>query len=100
MSDKTGAPEAPDPFDWNPPDSPRETWSDADWLRDMARANFVTEDIERADKIARTLEYLSRYKSVVESVIADFAERHAGEGVWQWAFASAIRERLEGQRDT
>jgi hypothetical protein len=89
-----------DPYAWTAPAGPPESWPDADWLRAEARANFVIEDIERADKIARTLEYLSRYKSVVESVIADFAERHAGEGVWQWAFASAIRERLEGQRDS
>jgi hypothetical protein len=55
MSDKTGAPEAPDPYVWTAPDAPRETWSDADWLRAEARANFVTEDIERADRIADQL---------------------------------------------
>jgi hypothetical protein len=70
-----------DPYDWTPPDSPRETWSDADWLRAEARANFVTEDIERADKIARMLDGMAAIVAVMrtnldvlaEAVVADVA---------------------------
>lgn len=84
----------PDPYDWNLPDLPPEQMTDADWLRDMARANFIEEDIERADRIAARLVELERYEAAVKAVIADFQERHAGEGVWQWSFAAAIRDRL------
>ena len=45
-----------DPYDWNPPDLPPEQMTDADWLRSQARANFITEDIERADRIAARLD--------------------------------------------
>jgi hypothetical protein len=45
-----------DPYDWRAPDGDQSTWSDADWLRYEARSNFITEDIERADRIAARLD--------------------------------------------
>ncbi len=71
MTDKTGSPEAPDPYAWTPPTGPSDTWSDADWLRDMARANFVTEDIERADKIAARLDAADRALCRLAAICAD-----------------------------
>ena len=48
-----------DPYDWNPPDLAPEDMTDSDWLRSHARANFITEDIERADRIASQLDKLA-----------------------------------------
>jgi hypothetical protein len=45
-----------DPYDRKAPEGDPGTWSDADWLRYEARSNFITEDIERADRIAARLD--------------------------------------------
>jgi hypothetical protein len=87
-----------DSYGWKDPDGDQASWSDADWLRSMARANFVIEDIARADRIATEHGDLARYKAVVEAVIADFQERYADAAVWQWSFAAAIRDRLASSR--
>ena len=47
-----------DPYDWKEPVGDPASWSDADWLRNMARANFVIDDIARADWISARLETL------------------------------------------
>jgi len=70
-----------DPYTWTAPAGPPETWSDADWLRDMARANFVTEDIERADKIARMLDAMPAALAVVRSELNLLAEAVAADVV-------------------
>lgn len=49
-----------DPCDWKEPDGDPAAWSDADWLRSMARANLIAEDIARADRIAKQLEAAGR----------------------------------------
>jgi hypothetical protein len=91
-----------DPYAWNPPETPRETWSDADWLRAEARANFVTEDIERADKIARMLDGMAASIAVMrtdldmlaDAVVADVAAelKHVK------AERDALAERLRCER--
>jgi hypothetical protein len=102
----------PDPYAWTPPDAPRETWSDADWLRDMARSNFVTEDIARADKIATMLDGLASIVAVMrtdldmlaEAVVADVAAElkhvktqleHVREAVTDWPDVGTAQDAID-----
>jgi hypothetical protein len=95
MSDKTGAPEAPDPCVWTAPAGPPETWSDADWLRDMARSNFVTEDIERADKIAARLETL---EAAIAEALDDLSIYGGSYGIGDDAVANCLATLRATQR--
>src|SRR5688572_19091393 len=74
-----------DPYAWNPPSTPPETWSDAGWLRAEARANFVTEDIELADEIARLLDAMPAALAVVRSELNLLAQPVAGDVVAELA---------------
>lgn len=65
-----------DPYDWQGPDCALEDMSDADWLRHEARANFITEDIERADRIAAEID---RLRSQIASPAFDEAVRLAAQ---------------------
>lgn len=70
-----------DPYDWSSPETPREQWSDADWLRDEALANFVTEDVERAFQIAARLdgfELMAKVNGPVSRALLRIAELHDG----------------------
>jgi hypothetical protein len=65
-----------DPYDWRAPDGDQSTWSDADWLRYEARSNFITEDIERADRIADRLDGADRPGPPLRCATHPGAESH------------------------
>jgi hypothetical protein len=92
-----------DPYDWKDPDGDQARWSDADWLRSMARSNFVIEDIARADKIADWLSFLSETVAALRADLNETAKAVAADVVAERdhlkAILAKIRERTTDWQD-